>query len=111
VRICVRKTFQNLPKCDKIGKDGLKRNLGISNSSNDLRRLRSLGTLTQNPPDQAPKGVTLSAKKRKKFLFRVSLSNFDFKRVCTDPQSILSHLLNSVLHQPLYYSGESDPDW
>jgi len=49
VRICVRKTFQNVLKLAKIGKNRKKEKPMIPNTSLSLRRLGSLGVLTTNP--------------------------------------------------------------
>ena len=49
VRICVRKSFQNLLKLGNIEENLLKRKVVISNSYNNLRRLESSGVLPENP--------------------------------------------------------------
>jgi len=49
VGICVRKTFQNLLKLAKIGKNKKNENDVVPNTSLTLRRLGSSGVLTANP--------------------------------------------------------------
>ncbi len=49
VRICVRKTFQNLLKSEKMGKSVEFRIKMISNSYYNFRRLGNSGILTSNP--------------------------------------------------------------
>jgi hypothetical protein len=49
VRICVRKSFQNLLKLDNIEENLLNGKIVISISYNNLRRLESSGVLPENP--------------------------------------------------------------